>query len=127
MDIANVLADHSEIVLAYLFGSIARGEAGKHSDVDIGILLAYNFRPDRFYEVKLAEEIEEKTGIKNVEVTILNDKKLSFLNQVLRYGKILFSRDEMARIKFETTITKKYIDLKPYFEEYNRMRRFYDR
>ncbi|MCD6473358.1 MAG: nucleotidyltransferase domain-containing protein [Thermoplasmata archaeon] len=127
MEIANVLADHSEIVLAYLFGSIARGEAGKHSDVDIGILLSYNFKPDRFYEVKIAEEIEKKSGIKNVEVTILNDKKLSFLNQVLRYGKILFSRDEMARINFETTITKKYIDLKPYFEEYNRMRRFYDR
>jgi len=126
MEIANVLNVHKEIILAYLFGSVARREAGKHSDVDIGILLAYNFRPDRFYEVKLAEEIEEKTGIKNVEVTILNDKKLSFLNQVLRYGKILFSRDEMARIKFETTITKKYIDLTPYFEEYNRMRRFYD-
>ena len=124
MDVANALASHSEILLAYLFGSTARGLAGKNSDTDIGILLKDDFKPDRFYETRLAEEIEKKTGMKNIEVTVLNEKKITFLNQVLRYGRVLFSRDEKVRINFETTLTKKYIDLKPYFEEYNRMRRF---
>ena len=119
-----ILEKHPEIVVAYLFGSAARGEAGRNSDVDIGVLLKKDFKPNRFYEVKLAKEIEKVTGMKNVEVTILNKKPISFLNQVLRYGRIVFSRDEKARVRFETDVTKKYIDLKPYFEEYNKMRRF---
>lgn len=91
--------------------------------MDIGILIEKDSKPERFYEIKLAEEIERETGVKKVEVTILNNKPISFLNQVLRYGKIIFSSDERARVNFETIVTKKYIDLKPYFEEYNKMRK----
>ena len=123
MRIKKVLAKHREVLVAYLFGSIARGEANEKSDMDIGILLEKGFKPERFYEIKLAGEIERETGVKKVEVTILNNKPISFLNQVLRYGKVIFSSDERARVNFETTVTKKYIDLKPYFEEYNKMRK----
>ena len=55
-------------------------------------------------------------------MVILNNKPIRFLNQVLRYGKLIFSRDEKERVRFETYITKTYIDMKPYFLEYDRMR-----
>jgi len=113
---------HEEILFAYLFGSMARGEAGKDSDVDIGIYIDEKKNIKPFYEIELAEEIERETNLKGVEIVILNGKSLRFLNQVLRYGKLIFSRDEKARILFETTVTKKYIDFKPYFEEYDKMR-----
>jgi hypothetical protein len=66
--------------------------------------------------------LKKKTGIRNVEVVVLNDRPLRFINQVLRYGKLIFSRDEKERIRFETLMTKKYIDFKPYYEEYDKLR-----
>jgi predicted nucleotidyltransferase len=35
-------ASFDEVVLAYLFGSYARGQAWAHSDVDVAVLLAVN-------------------------------------------------------------------------------------
>lgn len=117
-----VFENHKEILFAYLYGSVARGEARKSSDVDIGIFIDRNFNANAFYEIEIAREIEKHTGLKNVEVIILNKKPLRFLNQVLRYGKLIFSRNERERILFETKVTKKYIDFKPYYEEYDMMR-----
>ncbi|RLF59412.1 MAG: nucleotidyltransferase domain-containing protein [Thermoplasmata archaeon] len=117
-----ILGKHSEILFAYLYGSKARGDYNERSDVDIGVYLSKDFKPDTFYEVKLAEEIEKNAKLKDVEVVILNNKPIRFLNQVLRYGKLIFSRDEKERVRFETYITKTYIDMKPYFLEYDRMR-----
>ncbi|MEA2055056.1 MAG: nucleotidyltransferase domain-containing protein [Candidatus Thermoplasmatota archaeon] len=116
-----LFGQHSEILFAYLYGSVAREENYKGSDVDIAIFVKEDFTPCGFYEVNIAEEIE-RTGLKNVEVVILNGKSLRFLNQVLRYGKLIFSRDEQARVSFETKVTKRYIDFKPYYEEYDKMR-----
>ncbi len=117
-----VFENHEEILFAYLYGSVAREEAGKSSDIDIGIFIERNFRRHVFYEIEIAKEIEEYTGLRNVEVVVLNNKSLRFLNQVLRHGKLIFSRDEKARILFETDVTKGYIDFKPYYEEYDAMR-----
>ncbi len=99
--IAKVLESRDEILFACLFGSTARGESKENSDIDIGIFLKREFKPGAFYCVEIAQEIEKETGLKNVEVVILNGKNLRFLNQVLRYGKIIFSKDEKARIAFE--------------------------
>jgi predicted nucleotidyltransferase len=120
--IKKVLEKHKEIVFSYLFGSFAKGLERKGSDVDIGIFLRKDYKKSAFYESEIALEIERKTGIRNVEVIVLNDKPLRFINQVLRYGKLIFSRDEKERIKFETLMTKMYIDFKPYYEEYDKLR-----
>ena len=108
--IARVLEKHSEILFAYLYGSVARGEAGTESDIDIGIFLREDFKPGAFYEIELADEIERGCNLRRVEVVVLNRKPLRFLNQVLRYGRLIFSRDEKARVAFETRVTKAYID-----------------
>ena len=80
------------------------------------------FQEGTFYEVELSLEIEREARVKNIEVIILNDKPLRFLNQVLRYGKLILSKNERERIKFETFVTKSYIDFKPYYKEYDEMR-----
>jgi hypothetical protein len=120
--IARVLEKHSEILFAYLYGSVARGEAGTESDIDIGIFLQEDFKPGAFYEIEIANEIEKECNLRRVEVVVLNKKPLRFLNQVLRYGRLIFSRDERARVAFETHVTKAYIDFLPHYREYDRMR-----
>lgn len=121
-EINEVLKGHDEILFAYLYGSFAKGEQKKGSDVDIAVFLKKGFKKGHFYEVELALEIEKKTKLKNVEVVVLNNKGIRFLNQVLRYGKLIFSINDKERINFETSITKKYIDLKPFYREYDEMR-----
>jgi hypothetical protein len=120
--ISKILEKHKEIAFSYLYGSLARGQMRKSSDIDIGIVLKEKFKKNIFYEVKLALEIENKANLKNVEVVVLNDKPLRFVNQVLKYGKLIFSRDESKRIRFETLMIRKYIDFKPFYKEYDKMR-----
>jgi len=122
--ISKILKKESNILFAYIFGSYARKEARKESDLDIAIFLKNPniIEKDPSFEVKLALVIERETGLKNVEVVVIDNKPLRFLNQVLRYGKLVFSRDEKERLKFETFVTKSYIDFKPYYKEYDDMR-----
>jgi hypothetical protein len=122
--ISKILSKERDILFAYIFGSYARGEARKESDIDIAIFLKDSDigKEDPYFEVNLALEIEKETGLKNVEIVIIDNKPLRFLNQVLRYGKLIFSRDEKKRLKFETFITKSYIDFKPFYKEYDEMR-----
>ncbi|MDI6826470.1 MAG: nucleotidyltransferase domain-containing protein [Candidatus Aenigmarchaeota archaeon] len=120
--VRDVLRKRKEILFAYLYGSFAKDEQRRESDVDVGVFLRGGFQGGTFYEVELSLEIERRAGIKNVEVVVLNDKPLRFLNQVLRYGKLIVSNNERERIKFETFVTKSYIDFKPYYEEYDKAR-----
>jgi len=60
---------------------------------------------------------------KTVDVSVLNGSTLIFRSQVLRYGKLLHSKDEKKRIEFETSSLSQYYDFKPHIEMYNAARR----
>ncbi|MEM7827027.1 MAG: nucleotidyltransferase domain-containing protein [Candidatus Aenigmatarchaeota archaeon] len=89
-----ILKRHKEILVAHLYGSTAKGNGTR--DIDIGLALEENLGSDALYTARIAKEIENKTSLKNVDVRILNNCSLRFLNQVLRYGHVIFSRDEKA-------------------------------
>lgn len=118
------IRDHEEISIAYLYGSTAKDTIHKDSDIDIGLLLNKEFESDPLYTVKIAREIEKEVGSdREVDVRILNDKPITFQHQVLKNGRRIFSRDEKTRIKFETRVYDRYLDYKPFFEQYNKIRR----
>lgn len=119
-----VIRDHEEISIAYLYGSAAKDTVHKDSDIDIGLLLNKGFKPDPLYTGKIAREIEKEVGSeREVDVRTLNDKPITFQHQVLKNGRRIFSRDEKTRIKFETRVYDRYLDYKPFFEQYNKIRR----
>ncbi|MCL7412310.1 MAG: nucleotidyltransferase domain-containing protein [ANME-2 cluster archaeon] len=118
-----IFSRHNEIVAAYLFGSYAGGYAGPNSDIDIGLLLSDNQLGHGKYPVQIARELKEACKTKrNIDVRILNNGTLRFLHQVLK-GRLLFCRDEKARIEFETSVISRYLDFKPIYYEYDRMRK----
>ena len=92
------------------------------SDIDIGVLLRDNYEADPLYEAKISIESDKSLGIET-EARILNNKNIIFLHQVLKHGVLLFSRNERERIKFETDTYSRYLDFKPFYEEYNKIRR----
>lgn len=125
-NIIKILEEEPDILLAYLFGSYAKGTQNETSDIDIAIFLMDESLLERYplYPSRLAIKIENNLSRKKrVDIRVLNGSTLRFKSQVLRYGKLLFSRDEKKRIEFETTSLDNYYDFKPYLEMYDTARR----
>jgi len=120
--IKEVAEHHPEIIAAYLYGSYAKGMEIKESDVDVALLISEQFTQNALYPFKIGGEIEKKLKRK-VDVRILNGASPSFLNQVFKYGKLVYSRDEKKRVSFEVQALRAYLDIKPLHFEYNRIRR----
>ena len=120
----SVISEHEEVIVAYLYGSAAQGIMRADSDIDVGILLANDAAPDYRYAVRMAGEIQSRCHLaRDVDLRVLNRRPVRFLNQVLRYGKPVFVRDEKKRVEFETGVLKEYLDFKPFLREYDRERR----
>ncbi|MEA2089706.1 MAG: nucleotidyltransferase domain-containing protein, partial [Thermoproteota archaeon] len=123
-DIYKVLKRRQEILVAYLYGSTVKGYHGKMSDIDVGVLLKEDFRPEPLYPARIAGEIREECGFnQEVDVRILNERPYRFLHQVIKEGRVILSRDERERVRFETSVIDGYIDFKPFYEQYDKKRR----
>jgi len=112
------------VLVAYLYGSMAKGYAGKRSDIDVGLLLRKNFKAEALYPARIAGEIEEKCRLsRKVDVRILNGRSHRFLYQVIKGGRVILFTDEKEKVKFETSVTDRYIDFKPFYKQYDEKRR----
>ncbi len=121
-----IFLEKKEIIASYLYGSFLYSEF--YEDIDIGLLIDNNFKPNVMYEVELAGKLEKKFkttfGIfKPVDVRILNAMHLRFLFSILKNSKILYSGNDLKRVQFEAKIMKEYLDIKPHYEIYDKMRR----
>jgi predicted nucleotidyltransferase len=122
--IKEVLKRHEEIIVAYLYGSTVKGYKEKGSDIDVGLLLKEDFEAEALYPVRIAGEIKKKCGLEQeVDVRILNERPYRFLHQVIREGEIILSSDERERVRFEASVVDRYIDFKPFYEQYDEKRR----
>ena len=121
-----IFLQNEEIIAAYLYGSFLYSEF--YEDVDIGLLIRNNFKPNVIYEAQLAGKLEQifkdtYNAFRPVDVRILNVKPLRFLFSMLKNSKIIYSKNDLERVKFETKIIKEYLDFKPHHEIYDNMRR----
>lgn len=111
----NHLFTHNPVDAAYLAGSLAgRTTFGQLSDVDIAILLPDQIEKDRFldYQLYFLAELARRMESDTIDVMILNQASLLLQLQVIKYGQILYSRDEKRRIAFETRAVMQYLDFK---------------
>jgi predicted nucleotidyltransferase len=106
------------LVVAYLFGSQARGEAGPLSDVDVAVLLDDDLSPEKTLSLRLRlmEAIGRTLGVERVDLVVLNDAPYLLQHRVIRDGRVLFSRDELARVRYEFRVLRDYLDFR-YFED----------
>jgi uncharacterized protein len=109
--LAAFLAAQPDVVVAYLFGSLAQGRATPHSDVDIAILLAD--APDILAvadrRLQLIGAVEPFVR-GDVDVVILNNASSVLQHEVLRNRHVIYERSRMARIDFEVRSGKIYAD-----------------
>ena len=96
------------LLLVFLFGSIARGFGTDESDVDVAIM--FERVPDFFGLNDLRDQLSRCAG-REVDVLILNTASPIIKMQVLRYG-VIIKKDNRAYSDFFVTTVKEYHDLK---------------
>jgi len=122
--VREVLKEHKEILVAYLYGSTVKGYEEKRSDIDVGLLLKEDFRAEALYPARIAREIRERCDLdQEVDVRILNEGSHRFLREVIKHGEIILSTDERERVRFETSVVDRYLDFKPFYKQYDEKRR----
>lgn len=118
----NQLFTQSPVNAAYLAGSLStRTSFGHLSDVDIAILLTDQIKADQFldYQLYFFSELAKRMESDTIDVVILNQASLLLKLQVIKYGQILFSRNEKQRVSFESKAVMDYLDFKKFDEIQN--------
>lgn len=89
-------------VFAYLHGSRAAGSARAESDVDVGAWWATD--PPNPWDVDAGDD---------VDLLVLNAAPLELAGRVAMYGELLFEDDPAARVRWEATTRKIWLDERP--------------
>jgi predicted nucleotidyltransferase len=101
-----------DVLVAYLFGSQARGEARPGSDVDVAVLLPKDADFGRRH-LELIAAVADAVGLDAADVVVLNEAPVPLGYRVLRDGLLLFSRDDRARVDHYVRTVDRYLDMAP--------------
>jgi len=117
-----ILQKDDEIHFAYLYGSYASHKIYPKSDIDVAIYL----RPSDLNgyikkEDELTGTLTMALHIDNIDLRILNTLPFLLQYRVIKEGILLFAKDELERVDFETMVMNRFFELKPYLDEYDQM------
>ena len=116
-EIEGVLNRFQEIEFAYLFGSFIDIERDVFRDIDVAVYVS-SVSPFSAYEkmklsLKIGRELEKEIRPRcEFDVKILNYAPILFQYEVIKTGKVVFSRDEVDRIRYEAKVISSYLDYK---------------
>lgn len=96
---------------AYLFGSRAAGTQTDDSDADIAAMPGH--RLGLLEAEALAARLSAALGVPDVDLTWLDRALLELRGRVVQEGRLLYSRDEPARVGFEVRTRSEYFDFLP--------------
>ncbi|HEA71043.1 MAG TPA: nucleotidyltransferase domain-containing protein [archaeon] len=120
--INNVLNNHEEVLLCYLYGSYVSGNRSEFSDIDLGIILDSTFKKHYLYQVDLSLEIEKEFGNKiEIDLCILNNTTSRFLYNIIKNGHNIHSKDNITLHEFEIKVLYDYLEIKPLLDMYDKM------
>lgn len=122
-ELLKYFANIDNIKFAYLFGSQAKEIAGKLSDIDIAVYLDDKLNYDKRFDLRL-KLIGDVCGLlktDNVDLIILNDVDILLSYNVIYFGKVIYCKDELSRIRYEARILSMYFDQQYYYERHTDM------
>ena len=96
---------------AYLFGSRASGESRVESDADVAIM--GDRRLDLLERSRLAARLADALGVPDVDLVALDEARLDLRGRVVQEGRLIYSRDEPARVDFVVRTLSEYFDYLP--------------
>lgn len=110
----------NDVIVAYLFGSVARGQTTPMSDLDIAVLLDTSADPQAMLtrQITLLTELAQLAELE-VQLTLLNDAPPLLAYQVIREGILLHERSQTERVVFQVKTMKGYFDVQPMLAFHN--------
>jgi len=110
------------ILFAYLYGSAVYDPNLAIGDIDVAVYLKpADMKEYISKEKELTAFLVSKLHTDEIDLRILNGLPLVLKYSILKDGKLLFSRDELQRVDFETSVMIRFLELKPYLDEYRLM------
>ena len=109
------------VLFAYLYGSYATGIVHPSSDLDIGIYIE-NLQDTKHLELELSLSLEFDSLLETEvasEIRIINKLPLVILGNIVTEGILIYYRDEVLRVNFETSVRSAYFDFLPVIRKYN--------
>jgi predicted nucleotidyltransferase len=98
------------VVCAYLFGSQATGRITPLSDVDIAVLLEDGLSSPGAVQAALISDLMLVFRRSDVDVVVLNGAPPLLKQRATARGRLLFCRDPAARVRFEVSALREYLD-----------------
>ena len=117
--LAEELSRFPEVAAAWLFGSVARGEATAESDVDVGLVLrqrGLKARDCHRWLRTVAARLEHAAGGRTIDLVLLEAQGPVFRHRVLVEGQLIYEANRDRRVDFESTATVEYFDFLPTYE-----------
>ncbi len=113
--LAEILGPRPEILEAYLFGSVARGRAQAHSDLDVAVFVDSTTAPTGGfgYRAELTTDLMAGLGTNEVDVVVLNQAPPLLYHRVLRDGIRVLSRNLKETTVREAMAVSRYCDFVP--------------
>ena len=124
--LARALSPREEILEAYLFGSRARGQARRDSDIDVAVYVDESRVRDGVwgYRAELTTDLMVALGTNDVDVVVLNRASIVLYHRVLRDGVRVFSRDLRATTTRAGQALSRYFDFLPQLDKMDAARRY---
>ena len=113
--VATILSQRPEVLDAYLFGSVARGDTHGESDVDVAVWIDESVDCEEGYglDSDLAADLMAGLHRNDVDVVLLNSVGPVLYHRVLRDGVRVLSRDSRATSVREGKALSRYCDFLP--------------
>jgi predicted nucleotidyltransferase len=103
------------IIVAYLFGSEAKGASGVFSDIDVAVFVDKGVDKSERFDIRLRLSNELSSIMnKRVGLVVLNDASVQLSYEVIKHGKLIFCKDKSVQVDFEMETLSKYLDRRYY-------------
>jgi len=111
--IREVLQQNVDVLFAYLFGSMAQGQDGPRSDIDIALYFAEDVSDHFERGLTIHGELCRKLKTDRVDVILLNKAhNLMLIDEIIRQGTVILDRNKKAREDFEISHLHRAMDFK---------------
>lgn len=117
---ATVALPSLPVAFAYLYGSRTGDRSRTDSDIDVGIVLDADAAGPETVASRVADALTARSGLGGIEVTVLDGAPLRFLGRVLRSRVVVYSRNEPARVEFESRIGRMADDVEVWASKMDR-------
>lgn len=120
LDTVKEYLDTLPIIVAYVFGSRATGEAKEDSDLDIAIVPEKGVEFDYQQQAEIQDKLQNLIPDIKVQLTVLRPKASSILAVKVFRGMPILVRDQFAKNLFEVNSYKRYRRQKHYMDIYSK-------